>query len=76
MKIYGTVVKVHFHTSTPRRWEKQPPDAPCFHPRITLDSVQKRKISAPTRSFCTTLTGAIPTTRTQFDLDFVVFRYV
>jgi hypothetical protein len=46
MKIYGTVMEVHFHTSTLRRWEKQPPNAPCFHPRISLDSVQKRKISA------------------------------
>jgi hypothetical protein len=56
MKIYGTVVEVHFHTSTPHRWEKQPPMLLASTPESVWIRCRRGKSlhfpGQPTRSFC------------------------
>jgi hypothetical protein len=58
--IYGTVVEVHFHTSTPRRWEKQPPILLVSTSESVWIRCRRGKSlqfpGQPTRSFCTILT--------------------
>jgi hypothetical protein len=60
MKIYGRAVEVHFHTSTPRRWEKQTPMLIISTPEPVRIWFRRGKSEhfprLQTRSFCTIVT--------------------